>query len=118
MHWTVTLGQMLIGAVYLIAVINDLYDREFLLSHLASRNDTYHQYLFIGGIGLKIVCGLALLFNVLVPAAAFILAGFTLIANVIFNDFWRVTPVERKSTFLHFLINMAVIGGLLILAGA
>jgi hypothetical protein len=75
------------------------------------------QYLFVGGIALKVTCGLALLFNIFVPFAAFVLAIFTLIANVIFNDFWRVTGPERKSTFLHFLINIAVIGGLLVLAG-
>ena|SRR3990167_3261590 len=117
MNTIVLIGQGLIGLVYVIAVVGDLYDREYLLTQLANKKLPYHQYLFVGAVALKTVCGLALLFNFMVSVAAFFLAGFTLIANIIFNNFWAQSGQDRKNAWIQFLIHMAIVGGLIVLVG-
>lgn len=118
-------GQVIIGLVFVIAVVNDILDRNLLMStldiklqSLLKRKISHTHFLFYGAIGLKTVCGLAFIFNTFVPMAAFFLAGFTIIANVVFNNFWAVPSDERKPTFLKFLIHWAIIGGLIVLIGA
>ena len=111
------IGQAIIGIVYLLGSVTDIMGREALMQALHRKGLPYEQYLVYGAIGLKIVCGLALIFNIFAPAAAFFLAGFTLIANVIFHPFWMCPPGERKREYFAFVVHLAVIGGLLVIVG-
>jgi len=113
----ILIGQIMIGAVFFIAAIGDIFDYKFLLSLLAEKKVPYRKILLPGAILLKMICGLALIFSVLVPLAAFLLAGFTLIANVIFNNFWRLMGAGRKQAYIQFLVHFGIIGGLIILIG-
>lgn len=80
-------GQATIGIVFMLGAVTDILERKALLQMLLRKNLRYEDYLLYGAITLKIVCGLALIFNVAAHIAAFFLAGFTLIANVIFHPF-------------------------------
>ena len=48
--------------------------------------------------------------------AAVALAAFTIAAGVIFHDFWAVDAAQYMNQFNHFMKNLAVAGGLLVLA--
>jgi putative oxidoreductase len=117
MEMFVLAGQAIIGIVYILGAVSDIIDREVLLQMLQRKRIPYENYLLPGAIGLKIVCGLALIFNILTPVAAFFLAGFTLIANVIFHPFWISPANERKKEYFAFVFNMAIIGGLMVIVG-
>lgn len=110
-------GQATVGAVFLLGALSDILERSALQQLLQRKKIPYVNYLLPGAIGLKIVCGLALVFNILVPIAAFFLAGFTLIANIIFHPFWMVPATERKKEYFAFIVHMAVIGGLMVMVG-
>jgi uncharacterized membrane protein YphA (DoxX/SURF4 family) len=88
MEYFTLLGQALIGIVFVAGAVTDILDRKILLQMLQRKNVRYEEFLLPGAIALKIICGLALVFNMLPAVAAFFLAGFTLIANVIFHPFW------------------------------
>lgn len=118
-------GQVIIGLVFVIAVVNDYMERNILISMadakltaLLKRKIPNVNYLVYGAMGLKVVCGLGLIFNILPSVAAFFLAGFTIIANVVFNNFWALQGDERKGAYIKFLIHWAIIGGLIVLIGA
>jgi len=122
MNTFVIVGQFIIGFVFVVAVINDFLDRHTLqalmdakLESLLKRPVPQSHVLYYGGMALKAICGLALMFNILTSVAAFFLAGFMIVTNVVFNNFWAVMREERKSVFMAFLTNWAVIGGLVVL---
>ncbi len=48
--------------------------------------------------------------------AALVLAVFTLVATVVFHNFWGVAPDQAYVQQLMFYKNIAVVGGLLLLA--
>jgi putative oxidoreductase len=49
--------------------------------------------------------------------AALALAAFTIVAGVLFHDFWTVADAAQYGNQLnHFLKNVAIVGGLLIVA--
>jgi len=110
-------GRTLIGAVFMMATLGDIRDYKMLLSLLDIKKVRYKTLLLPGAIALKFICGTALVLHVFSPLAAFLLAGFTLIANIIFHHFWTLTGVERKKSFTQFLSNLAIVGGLLVLSG-
>jgi len=66
---------------------------------------------------LEIVAGLCLGAGIARPYAAAFLIVFTAVASVLMLNFWRHSGLERASLRSAFLVNIAVIGGL-ILAGA
>jgi uncharacterized membrane protein YphA (DoxX/SURF4 family) len=111
------IGQLLIGLVFVIAAVFDYKGRNELLGLMTSKNIPYREYLLPGAIGLKLVCGLALILNILAPLAAFFLAGFTIIANYLFNNFWQCEGKAREAAFFKFLTHSAIIGGLLVILG-
>lgn len=111
------IGQALIGIVFVLASVTDIMDRKALLQLMRTKNLRYEEYLMYGAIALKCICGLALIFNVAAHVAAFFLAGFTLIANIIFHPFWSCAPSDRKREYFAFMVHIAVIGGLMIAVG-
>lgn len=112
------IGQAIIGIVFILGAVTDIMERNALLGLLQRKNLRYENYLLYGAIALKIICGLGLIFNFAAPVAAFFLAGFTLIANVIFHPFWACAPADRKKEYFAFVVHMAVIGGLMVIVGS
>lgn len=66
--------------------------------------------------GFEIIAGLTLMSGAFTVWAAAGLAAFTLVASVTLLDFWRQAGEARQAAFNGFLTNMAVLGGLLVLA--
>jgi putative oxidoreductase len=57
--------------------------------------------------------GLALIVGWQARWAALLLAAFTVIASVVFHNFWTMTGDAATTNMLFFYKNVAVIGGLL-----
>ena len=57
--------------------------------------------------------GLALIVGWQARWAALLLAAFTVIASVVFHNFWTMTGDAAMTNMLFFYKNVAVIGGLL-----
>jgi putative oxidoreductase len=70
------------------------------------------------GIGLliELLGGLAMLLGLGTRWAAAILAFFTLVASFVFHAYWAVPAEQVQMTQLLFGKNMAIVGGLLVLA--
>jgi putative oxidoreductase len=65
---------------------------------------------------VEIAGGLALLAGFGTRVAALALALFTLVASVFFHNFWGVPADQAFMQQLMFFKNIAVVGGLLVLA--
>lgn len=62
----------------------------------------------LGG-GLLIVLGLG------TRVVAFLLAGFTVLAGLMFHNFWAVDAAQYQNQMIHFMKNIAMAGGFLML---
>jgi putative oxidoreductase len=75
------------------------------------------EVLLMATIALEILGGLMLITGIGSRLAALALAAFTIVAGVIFHDFWTVADAMQYANQLnHFLKNVAIVGGLLIVA--
>ena len=67
-------------------------------------------------IVVEVLGGAALLLGWRTKQAALILAVFTLVATVLFHNFWAMPAEQAFMQQLMFMKNIAVVGGLLVLA--
>ena len=65
---------------------------------------------------VEIVGSLALLVGFQTRIAALVLAVFTLVASIFFHAYWAAAPDQAFIVQLLFFKNIAVVGGLLVLA--
>ena len=65
---------------------------------------------------VEIVGSLALLVGFQTRIAALVLAVFTLVASIFFHAYWAAAPDQAFIVQLLFFKNLAVVGGLLVLA--
>ncbi|MBS3903785.1 MAG: DoxX family protein [Simkania sp.] len=71
--------------------------------------------LAIVGIVLLILGGLLVFFGVKTRLGAFLLILFIVPTTLIFHAFWMMSPEESAAQMPHFMKNLSVFGGLLIL---
>lgn len=64
----------------------------------------------------ELVAGLAIVFGWQVRWIAIVMAIFLVVDAFASHPFWAVEAAERHGQYLHFLKNLAAIGGLLLLA--
>lgn len=66
---------------------------------------------------LKYVAGIMLLLHYHADVAAAGLLGFTILATLIFDNFWKATGMQRQMLYFAFLSNLSIMGGLLLVIG-
>jgi len=110
------IARLLISFLFIHSGINALRNMNGYTMLMKSRAIPLVPILAPLSILLKIGGGLAILFGIYVSFFAAALALFTLIATLIFHDFWNHSDsFERLSETFWFTTNTAVIGGLLLL---
>ena len=81
-------------------------------AYMAEKGMVFISFFLILTILIQLFGGIALIVGYQVKAVAFVLAGLTLVINVVMHDFWNV-PDQTQ----NFVKNMGIFAGLLILAG-
>lgn len=122
---TMGLGRLLLGGLFVISGAGKIMRWEGVLGSIQDRGfpvtDVYGypaSQLILGAvIALEIIGGLMLITGLGSRLAAVALAAFTIAAGVIFHDFWTVAePAQYMNQFNHFMKNVAIVGGLLVVA--
>jgi putative oxidoreductase len=65
---------------------------------------------------LELAGGLAILTGFQTKIAAWILFLYLIPVTFIFHNFWALQGAEQQNNMIHFLKNVAIMGGLVILA--
>lgn len=66
--------------------------------------------------GLELLGGLAILAGFQAKAVGWVLFLYLILTTFFFHNFWGVPAAEQQNTMIHFLKNLGVMGGLLLLA--
>jgi putative oxidoreductase len=118
-------GRLLVGALFVISGARKFMDLPGTLGFMQSKGFPTTEYagypavelLLWATIALEIVGGLMLITGLGAKLAAFVLALFTLASGVIFHNFWAVDAAQYAGQLNHFIKNIAIVGGLLYIAG-
>ena len=108
------LGALLIGGVFVFAGVEHFVKFGAMRDYLAAQKFPAPALMLSAGSTVEVVGGLLLAIGLARPFAAGALVLFTLATNVMLLRFWASAEPERQVLRNAFLINIAVIGGLLL----
>ena len=109
-------GRWLLAALFLPAGIAKLSGFAGTVAYINSVGLPFPTVGALIALVVEVLCGLALVVGFGTRIAALILAIFTLVASFFFHPYWNVTADQQLIPFLLFYKNIAVVGGLIILA--
>lgn len=107
------IARILIALIFVLSGASKITSFDGTVGYIASKGLPLASLAAIMAIVAELGGGLMLVFAYRARIAAFILAGFTVVAAVIFHDFWAVPAAEMQNQMIHFMKNFALAGGLL-----
>ena len=109
-------GRVLLGLLFLPAGIAKLAGFAGTVGYISSLGLPLPQVGAALALVVEIVGGAALIAGLGTRLAAIVLALFTLVASVLFHNYWALPADQQMVQQLLFFKNVAVVGGLLTLA--
>ena len=109
-------GRLLLAALFLPAGISKLTGFAGTVGYISSVGMPLPAVAAALALTVEILGGLALVFGFGTRIAALVLAFFTLMASFYFHAYWAVPADQQMVMQLLFFKNVAVVGGLLVLA--
>ena len=109
-------GRFLLGGLFVFGGVEHFLVLPLLTGVMAARGVPSARAVLILGSLWQILFGLLLIFGIWLAPAAFALILFTLIASAMFLDFWNKSGPERSNQRNAFLVNVALVGALLMVA--
>lgn len=110
------IGRLLLAALFLPAGISKIGGFAGTAGYIASKGLPLPEVGAAIAVAVEILGGLALILGFGTRLAALALALFTLVATFIFHNYWGVPADQAFVQQLMFYKNIAVVGGLLVLA--
>lgn len=112
-------ARCLLASIFLISGVRKVLAFSAVSGMMAGKGFPMPDAFLVLTILVEIGGGLMLVANWHARWAALALAAFTLAAGVIFHGFWHVRdapPPQFNNELNHFLKNVAIVGGLLVVA--
>jgi putative oxidoreductase len=118
-QYYVAAGRSLLGLLFIIGGLMFFRrpDFSFARSVIASHRLPYPALLLIITMGMQLGCGAMMLMDWNARVAATIFLVWLVPATAMFHPFWKVPPEQVPNETFHFLKNMAIAGGLLLVMG-
>jgi putative oxidoreductase len=109
-------GRFLLALMFVLAGFSKIGGFAGTAGYIASKGLPAAELVAALTIVLEIGGGLALMAGLFTRWAALGLAVFTLLASVIFHNFWAMPADQQMMQQLMFMKNLSVAGGMLVLA--
>ena len=112
-------GRGLLGLYFIVPGISKITGFAQTSDYMAAHGVPLIPVLLVLTIAIQIGGGLALMFGFRAQLIAFVLAGLTLVISVFMHNFWVMPEgLERNHELQNFIKNLAIMAGLLYVAGA
>ncbi len=117
LHNPLTLiGRCLMAIMFLLAGISKIGAFAGTSGYIASKGLPMPDIVAALTIAVEIGGGLALILGFYTRWTALVLAAFTLMAGLIFHNYWDLPAAQQSMQQIMFMKNVAITGGLLTLA--
>jgi putative oxidoreductase len=112
------IGRVLLAVMFLLAGISKFTGLDGTAGYIASKGLPMAQLLAVVTAVLEVGAAVLLIVGWQARWAALALAAFTLLASVLFHNYWALPAEQQMMQQLMFMKNLAVIGGLLAVVAA
>ena len=112
-HYGPLAGRILIALIFIFAGFGKITGFEGTVGYIASKGLPFPQLAAIGAIIVELGGGIMLVLGWKTRLAAAALLIFTALAALFFHNFWAVAPDQAQNQMIHFMKNLAMMGGIL-----
>lgn len=109
-------GRILISVIFLLSGITKLFSFTSMAAFLASKGMPMPSVMLAGAIIVEIVGALCLIAGFQTRMASIIMFLYLIPTTLMFHNFWAMQGAMRADMQIHFLKNLAIMGGLLMVA--
>ena len=110
------IGRLFLGGLFVAGGIRHFFILPLLTQIMSARGVPAPRLVLVVGSIFQFVAGLLLIFGIWTMAASLGLVLFTIVASIMFLNFWDVEGPARETAMTGFLSNVAIVGGLLLAA--
>lgn len=107
------IGRLLIAVIFVLSGFNKIGGFEGTAGYIASKGLPLPQLGAILAIVVELGGGILLIVGWKTRWAAAVMMIFTVVAAVIFHNYWAAPPEMAQNQMIHFLKNISMAGGLL-----
>lgn len=111
--WGPLLGRVLIALIFVMSGASKIGGFEGTVGYIASKGLPFPALGAIAAIIVELGGGLMLMAGWKARWAAAAMLIFTVVAAVIFHNFWGVPADQAQNQMIHFMKNISMAGGLL-----
>ena len=110
------IGRILLSVIFLFSAFSKVTNFSGMEQFMASKGMPAVPVLLVLALLTEALGGLSLLLGFKARWGALLLFLFLIPTTLIFHDFWALTGAMRQDMQIHFLKNLAIMGGLLMVA--
>lgn len=109
------IARILIALIFVLSGISKITGFDGTVAYIASKGLPLATLAAVAAIVVELGGGILLVIGYKARIAAFLMAGFSIIAAFIFHNFWGVPAAEAQNQMIHFMKNLSMAGGLLMI---
>ena len=113
--WAALLGRMLLVILFFISGFGKIPGYEGTAAYIASKGLPMPQLLAAISIVIELGGAIAIALGWKTSWAAAVLALFMIVITPAFHKFWGIPPDEAAMQQIHFMKNVSILGGFLLL---
>ena len=110
------LGRLLLSAIFLVSATLKVVYWTGSVQGLEAKHVPAAPLLLAAAVTLELAGGTALISGLLARPAALLLFLYLIPTTLLFHNFWAFSGSEQPGQMINFLKNLAIMGGLLLLA--
>jgi putative oxidoreductase len=110
------LGRVFLSMIFILFGVTKLFAFGSFEGMLASKGFPLPTVAIGIAIAIELLGGLAILFGFQTKIAAWIMFFYLIPTTFLFHNFWALEGMARMDNMAHFFKNLAIMGGLLLLA--
>jgi putative oxidoreductase len=103
-------ARLLVVPLFIYSGIGKIMNFDGTAARLPGGEGGFGSFLAAGSIVLELGASLALIIGIYTRCAALVLIVFTILATVMFHNFWASPPAAVTAQTINFLKNLGLIG--------
>jgi putative oxidoreductase len=109
-------GRILMSVVFLLSGVMKLAAYSQVVGYAASKGLPMAGVAIAIAAAVEVLGGIAILAGFQTRIAAWVLFVYLIPTSLVFHNFWTMQGMAQQDNMIHFLKNISIMGGLLILA--
>ena len=111
-------GRVLLGLYFIVPGLMKVLNFGGTAEYMAAHGMIFIPFFLVLTIVLQLGGGVCLVLGYRQRDVSFVLAGLVLVISLVLHDFWTMEQgLERAHETQNFIKNMAIMAGLLVIAG-